>query len=109
MSNTVSACISAFRCNKKARRAAIGQERSGSVRNKNSKWYPHQLIMTATPIPRTLAMTAYADLDTSVIDELPAGRTPVETAVVPKSRRDEVVEAVPRRVPKDSRRTGSAR
>ncbi|MGI9334371.1 MAG: ATP-dependent DNA helicase RecG [Gammaproteobacteria bacterium] len=58
------------------------------------KWYPHQLIMTATPTPRTLAMTAYADLDTSVIDELPAGRTPVETAVVPKSRRDEVVHRV---------------
>ena len=60
----------------------------------SSRWYPHQLIMTATPIPRTLAMTAYADLDTSVIDELPAGRTPVETAVVPKSRREEVVRRV---------------
>lgn len=56
--------------------------------------HPHQLIMTATPIPRTLAMTAYADLDTSVIDELPPGRTPVETAVVPDHRRDEVVARV---------------
>lgn len=55
---------------------------------------PHQLIMTATPIPRTLAMTAYADLDTSVIDELPPGRTPVTTVVVPDSRRPEVVERV---------------
>jgi len=52
---------------------------------------PHQLIMTATPIPRTLAMTAYADLDVSVIDELPPGRTPVKTVVLTESRRDEVV------------------
>ena len=55
---------------------------------------PHQLIMTATPIPRTLAMTAYADLDTSVIDELPPGRQPVETAVIPDDRRDEIIERV---------------
>jgi ATP-dependent DNA helicase RecG len=53
--------------------------------------YPHQLIMTATPIPRTLAMTAYADLDVSVIDELPPGRTPVRTVVLHENRRDEVV------------------
>ena len=56
--------------------------------------YPHQLIMTATPIPRTLAMTAYADLDVSVIDELPPGRTPVQTVVIPDSRRDEIVERI---------------
>jgi ATP-dependent DNA helicase RecG len=55
---------------------------------------PHQLIMTATPIPRTLAMTAYADLDVSVIDELPPGRTPVTTVVVPDERRGEVVARV---------------
>lgn len=55
---------------------------------------PHQLIMTATPIPRTLAMTAYADLDTSVIDELPPGRTPVETVVLQDTRRAEVVQRV---------------
>ena len=54
----------------------------------------HQLIMTATPIPRTLAMAAYADLDTSVIDELPPGRTPVDTAVVPETRRADVVQRV---------------
>src|ERR1700675_1586502 len=55
---------------------------------------PHQLIMTATPIPRTLAMTAYADLDVSVIDELPPGRTPVKTVVLTDSRRDEVVQRI---------------
>jgi ATP-dependent DNA helicase RecG len=55
---------------------------------------PHQLIMTATPIPRTLAMTAYADLDVSVIDELPPGRTPVKTVVLPETRRDEVVQRI---------------
>ncbi len=53
--------------------------------------HPHQLIMTATPIPRTLAMTAYADLDISVIDQLPPGRTPVKTVVLADTRRDEVV------------------
>ena len=56
--------------------------------------YPHQLIMTATPIPRTLAMTAYADLDTSIIDELPPGRTAITTAALPDSRRPEVIERV---------------
>ena len=56
--------------------------------------YPHQLIMTATPIPRTLAMTAYADLDTSVIDELPPGRTPVTTVAIPDTRRADIIRRV---------------
>lgn len=60
----------------------------------NDGRYPHQLVMTATPIPRTLAMTAYADMDTSVIDELPPGRTPITTVAVPDSRRDDIIERI---------------
>ncbi len=57
-------------------------------------WRPHQLIMTATPIPRTLAMSAYADLDCSIIDQLPPGRTPVETVVISSERRQQIIERV---------------
>ncbi|EHC05128.1 ATP-dependent DNA helicase RecG [Shewanella baltica OS625] len=66
-------------------------------------FHPHQLIMTATPIPRTLAMTAYADLDTSIIDELPPGRTPVTTVAIADSRRNEVLERVRNAVITDKR------
>jgi ATP-dependent DNA helicase RecG len=69
-------------------RLALREKGAGEARA------PHQLIMTATPIPRSLAMTAYADLDLSVIDELPPGRTPVMTVALPDSRRDQVIERV---------------
>ncbi len=67
-----------------------------ALRDKGNKpdQCPHQLIMTATPIPRTLAMAAYADLDTSVIDELPPGRKPVQTVALNQSRREEVMSRV---------------
>ncbi|GMG86103.1 ATP-dependent DNA helicase RecG [Biformimicrobium ophioploci] len=68
-------------------RLALGRKGSGGS-------MPHQLIMTATPIPRTLAMSAYADLDCSIIDELPPGRQPVNTVAIDASRREQVIERV---------------
>jgi ATP-dependent DNA helicase RecG len=74
----------------------FGVHQRMSLREKGRKGgqFPHQLIMTATPIPRTLSMAVYADLDCSVIDALPPGRLPVETVVIPDSRRDQVVARV---------------
>ncbi len=74
----------------------FGVHQRMALRNKGatSHTMPHQLIMTATPIPRTLAMTAYADLDISVIDELPPGRKPVTTVALENTRRPEVIERV---------------
>jgi len=66
----------------------------GASSPKTQEMRPHQLIMTATPIPRTLAMSAYADLDCSIIDELPPGRTPITTVVISEQRRPEIVERV---------------
>ncbi|MFM8467013.1 MAG: ATP-dependent DNA helicase RecG [Oxalobacteraceae bacterium] len=65
-----------------------------TLRNKGVDSVPHQLMMSATPIPRTLAMTYFADLEVSVIDELPPGRMPVVTRLVSQERRDEVIERV---------------
>jgi ATP-dependent DNA helicase RecG len=70
----------------------FGVQQRLSLRNKGDE--PHQLMMSATPIPRTLAMSYYADLDVSVIDELPPGRTPIVTKLVSDARRDEVFERV---------------
>lgn len=73
----------------------FGVKQRALLREKGiSSSYPHQLIMTATPIPRTLAMSFYADLDCSLIDELPPGRKPVNTSVLPNARRDEVIARV---------------
>lgn len=74
----------------------FGVQQRMALRDKgmSSKAHPHQLIMTATPIPRTLAMAAYADLDTSIIDELPPGRQPVRTVALPDKRREEVIARV---------------
>ena len=65
-----------------------------TLRNKGVGSVPHQLMMSATPIPRTLAMTYFADLEVSVIDALPPGRTPVVTRLVAQERRDEVIQRV---------------
>jgi ATP-dependent DNA helicase RecG len=77
-------------------RFGVHQRLALREKGKHNGFYPHQLIMTATPIPRTLSMAVYADLDCSVIDELPPGRIPVETVVLPDTRRDEVVSRVER-------------
>jgi ATP-dependent DNA helicase RecG len=66
----------------------------GKAKTRKKYISPHQLIMTATPIPRSLAMTAYADLDYSIIDELPKGRKPVTTVVVSTARREEVIQRI---------------
>ena len=68
-------------------RLALTEKASGEA-------LPHQLVLTATPIPRTLSMVAYADLDCSVIDELPPGRTPVQTTLLDSQRRDRVIQRV---------------
>jgi ATP-dependent DNA helicase RecG len=74
-------------------RFGVGQRLA--LRNKGSNGeVPHQLMMSATPIPRTLAMTYYADLEVSVIDELPPGRSPIVTRAIDQNRRDEVIERV---------------
>jgi ATP-dependent DNA helicase RecG len=78
-------------------RFGVGQRlalRNKGLQGEKKPVVPHQLMMSATPIPRTLAMTYYADLEVSVIDELPPGRTPIMTRNIDQVRRDEVIERV---------------
>jgi ATP-dependent DNA helicase RecG len=75
-------------------RFGVHQRLSLRDKGRSGASVPHQLVLTATPIPRTLAMTAYADLDVSVIDELPPGRTPVQTVAISSARRIEVIERI---------------
>lgn len=73
----------------------FGVDQRLALRNKGvDQFTPHQLVMTATPIPRTLAMSAYGDLDTSIIDELPPGRTPIQTVTIPLDRREQVLQRI---------------
>ena len=73
-------------------RFGVHQRLSLKEKGTTEDQHPHQIVMTATPIPRTLAMSAYADLDTSIIDELPPGRTPVKTIAMPDDRRDDLIK-----------------
>ncbi|RZI41818.1 ATP-dependent DNA helicase RecG [Herbaspirillum sp. HC18] len=75
-------------------RFGVGQRLALRNKGLDATTVPHQLMMSATPIPRTLAMTYYADLEVSVIDELPPGRTPIVTRIIDQNRRDEVIERV---------------
>ena len=75
-------------------RFGVHQRLALREKGKQGDQYPHQLVMTATPIPRTLAMTAYADMDYSVIDELPPGRKPVNTVVLPNTRREDIIKRI---------------
>ncbi|HYQ90759.1 MAG TPA: ATP-dependent DNA helicase RecG, partial [Candidatus Competibacteraceae bacterium] len=75
-------------------RFGVHQRLALREKGRQGGYCPHQLVMTATPIPRTLAMSAYADLDTSIIDQKPPGLTPVQTAVIAESRRAEIIERI---------------
>jgi len=75
-------------------RFGVQQRLSLRDKGRDGELVPHQLVLTATPIPRTLAMSAYADLDVSSVDELPPGRTPVQTIAISNARRQEVIERI---------------
>lgn len=73
-------------------RFGVNQRTSLQIKGKKSDTFPHVLVMSATPIPRTLALILYGDLDLSVIDELPSGRIPVKTRLVPESKRNDMYQ-----------------
>lgn len=75
-------------------RFGVHQRLALKEKGNNNSIYPHQLIMTATPIPRTLALTAYANFDVSTIDELPSGRKPITTVLMSNTRRNEVIARI---------------
>lgn len=75
-------------------RFGVAQRLALTRKGADSGLQPHQLIMTATPIPRTLAMSAYGDLDTSILDGLPPGRQPIQTVVLPSTRRDDLIARI---------------
>ncbi len=75
-------------------RFGVAQRLQLAEKGLSAGWLPHQLIMTATPIPRTLAMSAYGDLDTSIIDALPPGRQGIQTVALANSRRDTLIERI---------------
>ncbi len=75
-------------------RFGVHQRLALRLKGNKANWLPHQLMMSATPIPRTLSMSYYADLDVSVIDQLPPGRSPVITKLIDESRRNEVIARV---------------
>ncbi|WP_251365493.1 ATP-dependent DNA helicase RecG [Coxiella-like endosymbiont of Rhipicephalus sanguineus] len=75
-------------------RFGVHQRLALKEKGSNNSIYPHQLIMTATPIPRTLALTAYANFDVSTIDELPSGRKPITTVLMSNARRNEVIARI---------------
>ncbi|MEQ1545047.1 ATP-dependent DNA helicase RecG [Methyloglobulus sp.] len=75
-------------------RFGVHQRLALRAKGQQGSMRPHQLVMTATPIPRTLAMLQYSDLDISIIDQLPPGRKPVTTSVIPSERRDDVISRI---------------
>src|SRR5690606_34255463 len=75
-------------------RFGVGQRLALRMKGEEEGMIPHQLMMSATPIPRTLSMSYFADLDVSVIDQLPPGRSPVVTRLIGNSRREEVVARI---------------